>query len=470
MSTQSGISTSSIESNIVTIRRTCTNRKINYCEDSASPSISPCSTPRSYPRLHPYSRKTVSAVTEKMGEKSRLPPESLIRKIREELKDEIDTKISKLEAKFREEQKVMKQEHDKEIKDMEKRFDCNLKEQKDLNKELTLKVEAIIKVNTNLEQELNQLKQKLQTYDNRVNSLISKKRHTSGEESSSTETGESEIKNEEKTLILGDLSLSKISTRDLNKNCVVRTMSDGRMDTLKSWVTEKLNFSVKNCIIYSGLKDIEEECDTNSLLDKLGCLVTELKSKNDDLTVKVCELVPPSESVKEQIYTYNEKIKQWCSQNDVIFLPTCLFFTFGTGEIDTNCFYQSPNHNLNRKGAIRLLDAIAKDSPALVCKDWDRVKSIRNLPRANEFRPHPFTSTQTDRSDDYNSPPTYAGVVRREYHRQPVRGDHQRQIHQPFRNVNNYQNNYSRARRNVGCYICGGLDHFKIRCPFLPRH
>ena len=356
-----------------------------------------------------------------------------------------------------------------------------------LDYEWTLEVKErnIAQFKLDSENEINQLKHQLETSENKLKSYISSKGKcnlTKEEECSSTETGDSAIKKEDKTLILGDYSLSEISTRDLNKNCEVRTMFDGRLDSIKSWVTEKLHLQVNTCIIYSGLMDIEEKCDTDSLLDKLGSLVTELKSKNDDLTVKVCELIPSSESVKEQTNKYNEKIKEWCSQNGMKFIPTNLFFTLGTGEINTNCFDQSQYHNLNRTGAIRLLDALAKDSPHLVCKNWDRVKNFRNLPRTNELRPHSFTSTQretTDRSDDYKSPSTYAGAVRSGYHQQSVRGDQQRRVY-PSRNTNGYQHTdyrasynrdyYSDVRGNEGCYNCGNLDHYKNRCPFLFRY
>ena len=104
-----------------------------------------------------------------------------------------------------------------------------------------------------------------------------------------------------------------------------------------------------------------EEKTSEAILDVLGDIVTELKSKNENIIVKVCELVPSLKSVDfvDRIHNYNTKLHNWCSNNGIDCIKTRDYFKLGTGDVDINC-YDNDNHpydNLSRIGAVRLLDA-----------------------------------------------------------------------------------------------------------------
>ena len=180
------------------------------------------------------------------------------------------------------------------------------------------------------------------------------------------------------------------------------------------------------------------------------------------------------------------KIKEWCEDNGLTFLQTLPFFTLGTDELDPNCFYQSPAYNLNRTGAIRLLDAISKDCPHLVCENWDQVKSNWNLHLAKEreFLHTNYYYNQQQQSSDFtqweqtndgesNDQPSWAGMVRGEGRRQPVRRDEDdhRQGYNPSRGAYKYPNTRASYESNnmtkkVGCYNCGEFNHHINRCRY----
>ena len=401
-----------------------------------------------------------------------------------EEKEEIGKKFSEMEEKLAKMERLLLR-NENEIDTLKSDLEKNKCEKQLLEKKLEENVNETLLLKYKLECEIGLLKNNLAANENQIRLLISEKENNSCEaRKKATEIEEKKFKQEEKSLILGDYSLTKIQSRDLSSNCTVRTIADGNLDSLQNWVTEKLDFPVKNCIIYGGLQDIiGEESNTESLLDKLGSLLTALKSRNESVNVKICELIPSSESTKEQISLYNEKIKEWCERNGVMFLQTRLFFTLGTGEIDTNCF-NPLKQNLNRTGAIRLLDAISKDSPQLLCEDWIQRKSIRSLPRGNErghlntnfvYRQQPqgFGSTRyggINNSDHYTTP-TYAGMVRGEIQRQPVRRDDHRPEGNSLINTQNYQNYYSYNRhsgtkRKSGCFNCGERNHHRHICRY----
>ena len=50
------------------------------------------------------------------------------------------------------------------------------------------------------------------------------------------------------TLLLGDTNLTNVKATDLGKQCYVRTITGGKIDLIRRWVTEKLNWIPSRCI------------------------------------------------------------------------------------------------------------------------------------------------------------------------------------------------------------------------------
>jgi len=126
----------------------------------------------------------------------------------------------------------------------------------------------------------------------------------------------------------------------------VRTIPEANLDLVTSWVADRLEYSVKECIIYCGIQDLlEKNSKIETILDSLGALITELKNKNENVVVKVCELVPTPKSneLKFKIEQYNLKLTEWCATNGVPLISTELHFRLGTGEVDVNCFVADDN-------------------------------------------------------------------------------------------------------------------------------
>lgn len=399
-------------------------------------------------------------------------------KLLEEIKVSLQTVENNLRSEFNLKLNGLCNKSDEMVEKMDKLF---LKNVNDVNMSLKEELRNRDIEQQKLKQELEEkvseialLKKKLEESKNEIKSLLSAK-------------NDNAVKSKAKTLILGDMSLTNVSSWDLNyKNCSVRTIRDGKLDSMQSWVTDELNFPLNKCFIYGGLQDIGDECNTESLLDKLGRLVAALKSKNEDLNVMICELIPSPVSSKEHISVYNSKIKEWCESNGVTFFPTNLSFSLGTGEIDPNCFYQLPNkdHNLNRTGAIRLLDAFNKFIPNLLREDWDNVKS-RSLRQSNGSgsfsadyyydQPHTFNSAGWEEISNRNNTNSYSGALKGGRRNQTARReDHQhRNQNTPRDNYNNQNdyyrplhNSYRNVRREVGCYSCGRHDHHRNMCQF----
>ena len=55
------------------------------------------------------------------------------------------------------------------------------------------------------------------------------------------------------------------------------------------------------------------------ILDDLGSIVAELKGKNAEINVKVCELVPSlkENGLQDRVSSYNIKMQDWCEQNGI---------------------------------------------------------------------------------------------------------------------------------------------------------
>ncbi|XP_064087328.1 probable serine/threonine-protein kinase DDB_G0267514 [Macrobrachium nipponense] len=96
----------------------------------------------------------------------------------------------------------------------------------------------------------------------------------------------------EGTLPLGDTNLTAIRTSDLKTECSVRTIKEANIDLIKCWISEKLQWAPKYCILYCGLQDILDTNPLEDIFDRLGSLVASLKQINEDMVIHICELAP----------------------------------------------------------------------------------------------------------------------------------------------------------------------------------
>ena len=154
------------------------------------------------------------------------------------------------------------------------------------------------------------------------------------------------ISKEKKILLIGDSCLQEIRASDLKENVMIRTLPEANVSLIKSWIVEKLDNPLTDCIVYCGAQDLlEEEKTTEAILDELGDFVAELKSKNENITVKVCELVPSLKSVNfvNKINLYNNKLLDWCSNNGIVYIRTEDYFKLGMGDVDVNCYDNNSN-------------------------------------------------------------------------------------------------------------------------------
>ncbi|KAK4313508.1 hypothetical protein Pmani_015143 [Petrolisthes manimaculis] len=117
-------------------------------------------------------------------------------------------------------------------------------------------------------------------------------------------------------LLLGDSNLRGVIRFDLADTCSVRTITEANMDLLRSWVSEKLTRSPSECMIYGGVCDILNKVDPETILDSLGSLISDLKEKNAEMKIYVCEVVPipKSEEIQTKISEYNEHLENGVKQ------------------------------------------------------------------------------------------------------------------------------------------------------------
>ena len=183
---------------------------------------------------------------------------------------------------------------------------------------------------------------------------------------------------EEKTLLLGDSTLRGVKTSDLAVDTIVRTVSEANLNLLKQWVIDRLNFPLKKCVLYGGLDDLNDSGgNIVHVLDELGALVAELKVKNENMSINVCELIPDPYGDHDLIKNYNSKVSEWCSKNGITFIPTNLHFKLATGDIDTTCFkydLKVAGVDNTRIGTTGLIDAISKKCVNFVSDDWSNIK------------------------------------------------------------------------------------------------
>ena len=166
-------------------------------------------------------------------------------------------------------------------------------------------------------QELNIMLKSAHVTINRLNDRIStleeKLQNSTPGPDVNQETPEKEL-----TLLIGDNNLSEVRLSDLDDNCSVKTIKDTTMDLAGCWVKEKLEIKPTNCIIYCGINDLAENEDVNGILDDLGFFISELKQKNENIKISVCELAPQMKrDIDDKIGQYNDKLKDWCTVNRI---------------------------------------------------------------------------------------------------------------------------------------------------------
>ena len=212
-------------------------------------------------------------------------------------------------------------------------------------------------------QELNIMLKSAHVTINRLNDRVT----TLGEQLQNSTPGpdvNQETPEKELTLLIGDNNLSEVRLSDLDDNCSVKTIKDTTMDLAGCWVKEKLEIKPTNCIIYCGINDLAENEDVNGILDDLGFFISELKQKNENIKISVCELAPQMKrDIDDKIGQYNDKLKDWCTVNRINLIETNLSFRLATGHIDEMCYNCEDSAfmaNFNRYGVLRLLNIISK--------------------------------------------------------------------------------------------------------------
>jgi len=355
-------------------------------------------------------------------------------------------------------------------------------------------------------EQINELRNKLVAAENKIERLQEQI------DSSTINPPNAQSCSEVKTLILGDSTLKEIKFSDLAENCRIRTIPGANMDLLKCWVTEKLEYNVKECIIYCGAQDLQESSSkVENILDNLGTLVAELKTKNENISVKICELIPCSNStdMANRTENFNLRLIEWCVNNGLSLINTELHFRLGTGDIDETCFISSDSVNgqtLTRTGATRLLDAISKKCDGILCAEWKSVKighiqtkyngepnssSIRtknvnirnegrtsttpassNIQRKNYQRSshhsHPMeTDRHPQRASQHSYPMETERRPQRTTHRNyPVETDYRPQPPYNEQDQNYRPSNFKNTARHRGCYQCGELNHNQANCRY----
>ena len=290
----------------------------------------------------------------------------------------------------------------------------------------------------------------------------------------------------EGTLLLGDTNLSPVRSSDLGSNCSVRTIKGANIDLLKCWISEKLQWVPRNCILYCGLQDILDKSTSCDIFDKLGSLVTELKQVNENMNIHICELapIPNACDYDEHINNFNNQVATWSTNNGVSVIRTNLQFRLGTGEVDYMCFNdtsESENNFLNRFGIIRLLNVISKQFSSLeLHENWEIIMS--------QGMPSSTYSNQQKINFNENNPKKTDYIANRylQSQRIDVRGRQNsglsgRQFYSQtntWQNENSYEPTHFQRRWHTQpnkegyrskCYNCGEHNHRQNSCRFDHR-
>lgn len=310
----------------------------------------------------------------------------------------------------------------------------------------------------------------------------------------------------ERTLLLGDTNLCKILRSDLKNDCSIRTVNEANIDLLKSWVSERLNWTPAKSVLYCGIQDILSGATPNSMIDGLGALVSSLKEKNENMEIFICELVPnlKEEEMQAKVKEYNRKLIEWGFSNKINIIKTDLPFRLGTGEIDDMCFEGSErNSNIifNRYGVIRLLDTIIKQYPSLdLCTSLEQIKrnpySARKVsddinssdsfdkrkqgqtnwggtyekPRGFHPNPHSHPHPRSFNTLHSNRDVTYERTMGPQPHprsfntQQQLSNNHFGMLSSGTKRYTNSSNQYE--QKKIGCYNCGEYNHRMDSCRY----
>ena len=318
--------------------------------------------------------------------------------------------------------------------------------------------------------ELNEMLKNAHVTINRLNDRI-----TTLEDQIGNQDINSNIPKEEKILLLGDDNLREVRVSDLNELCSVKSIKDINLDLLKCWINERLDIIPTKCILYCGLNDLNENDNVNSVLDDLGSVISELKTKNEEIELFVCELAPSlNENIDTKIIDFNEKLNQWSIVNGIKVVKMNLNFKLGTGEIDEMCYESSEDKmrtTLNRYGALRLLSVIHKQCSCLSMngsikenygttnQDDFPAKYNDHLHRkkiANRQIGGQLFQQRNIRHNDYNR--------RQEYRIQRQYPDSHR-----YTRTHESSNRQSDDRRQRGCFNCGEYNHRQMNCRYDHR-
>ena len=209
---------------------------------------------------------------------------------------------------------------------------------------------------------------------------------------------------QDSVLLIGDNNLGDLKTGDFAGDCTIRTIPEATMDLAKSWVNEKLNFSPTHCIVYCGIHDLLDDQVPGFILDKLGSLISELKTKNEDITVHVCELSPSLDvELNAKIDAYNGKLFEWSEDNGIALIKVNSYFKLGTGDVDELCLKEMSRNSgifLNRTGTLRLLHALRKQ-----CK-FIKINTNNNRNASHKVRRSGIYASNVFRDRNYRNPET----------------------------------------------------------------
>ena len=274
---------------------------------------------------------------------------------------------------------------------------------------------------TAINRKLEQLERRLESKDNEIvelkNRLIEaedqvRNMHAILQTLQRDNMNDQQCQTDKKTLIIGDSTLDRVRASDLDEACVIRTIHEANFSLIKSWLANQLTHPLRECIIYCGLQDLmEKNMKIENILDTLGCIVSELKSKNDEIKVSVCELIPHAENpeIKERVEHFNVKLVEWCTENSISVIKTELSFRLGTGDIDINCFDDDEAETtLSRIGIIRLLKAIDKMRENKITSEKFRNTKrteIKNVSERSMNTRNTVTKSDNERNRNYSQKP-----------------------------------------------------------------
>lgn len=161
-------------------------------------------------------------------------------------------------------------------------------------------------------------------------------------------------------LLLGDSNFRRVLSSYLGDNCSVKTIGGANINSVRRRIPELLYKIPTECLLYCGAHDVLDMLPNETKIDNISALISDLKEKNFNMKIYVCQIAHPSVSrdIKEHVESFNAHLLKWGETNSINIIKTTTTFRLRTGEIDDLCFEGSDNSALlNRIGIIRLLDS-----------------------------------------------------------------------------------------------------------------